>query len=534
MPDRYPIGSSPVFVSVTTEQMTVQNIGSATVYYGASAFTSSTTNDGSIAALATATVTGGLYFVAATLTHTSLMVTAVTETTEGETMTGTAQRVGNRSVFIGDSTCVVWPNDFCVKSFQRAQMVANLAVSGQTSSDVLARLAAEAFTLDFDRLFLMTGNNDVVTMGTAMDAGNNQVATPPASFAAAFVNYETIIQRVLAEGKDLVLCTITPRATNTWHAGHNRYNSFIKKMANAYGLALFDFHKVLTDPANGDPLSGVMSDGTHPYTVLGRKTMVDEALAVGALYDWWGRGDMAGRPDAPPEGWIGTANLVNGSPTAAAFSTVSGDVQPGMRVQGTGIPAGTTIQRISGSDLILSANATSSGTTVGLTAVETTNIFYDPAAPTETGFFLTATSGIAAGFGAIQGGGGATPTTATATNVKGKVQRLTKAGATTLEVALEPVNGAAETVLYSTTIDVDGLVVYEMTLPALTARLDFFMRLLGSGTSQLPWSGTNGLGFSAGDKITVRFRVITDLESGNGAVAIGEVTIENRTAAGLV
>ncbi|MBM3962576.1 MAG: hypothetical protein FJ306_11835, partial [Planctomycetes bacterium] len=67
-------------------------------------------------------------------------------------------------------------------------------------------------------------------------------------------------------------------------------------------------------------------------------------------------------------GWNFVGTRTSGSPVITGVSNL-GPVQVGDFLSGTGIPAGATVVSISGSDITMSANATSSGTTTGINAV---------------------------------------------------------------------------------------------------------------------------------------------------------------------
>lgn len=75
----------------------------------------------------------------------------------------------------------------------------------------------------------------------------------------------------------------------------------------------------------------------------------------------------------------GSATRTSGSPTFTLTGTSTGMasyITVGMRIVGTGIPAGTTVTAISGNDITMSANATSSSTFATAFFVETDNISY--------------------------------------------------------------------------------------------------------------------------------------------------------------
>lgn len=172
-----------------------------------------------------------------------------------------------RYVALGDSytigTAVTaaerWP-DQLVARVPGLDLVANLAVNGWTSGDVLARQLGPALALDPDAVSLLVGVNDVV-QGVADDAYRANVEATLVALLAR-----------LPAGR--ILCvetpdyTVTPSGADygdpaTMRAGIVRLNAALRDVAVARGVAFVDGILAISAEAAGDP-SLVAADGLHP------------------------------------------------------------------------------------------------------------------------------------------------------------------------------------------------------------------------------------------------------------------------------
>ena len=111
-------------------------------------------------------------------------------------------------------------------------------------------------------------------------------------------------------------------------------------------------HTTVQVQSNGHIAFGALT--TTSYTPL--SSTIANAGYVAAI-----AGDLQG-------GWNFLGTRTSGSPVITGVSNL-GPVQVGDFLSGTGIPAGATVVSISGSDITMSANATSSGATTGISAV---------------------------------------------------------------------------------------------------------------------------------------------------------------------
>lgn len=214
-------------------------------------------------------------------------------------------KIGNGAVVLGDSISIVpgnsnqalnstvgtylaggWFHEFCARSGQAARFVRNSGVSGENTTQMLARLQSTVLAYSPDLVLLLAGNNDPVTS---------------VSEATSRANFRALVDGILAAGAIPVIGTITPRTVSTYRAAHLRLNEFLRGLAVEYGVPLVDFYKAMVDPATGGPATGLTYDGVHPTdgaggvsgaavagatpTNNGVKMLVDRALA-----------DLAGQP----------------------------------------------------------------------------------------------------------------------------------------------------------------------------------------------------------------------------------------------
>jgi acyl-CoA thioesterase-1 len=171
-----------------------------------------------------------------------------------------------RYVALGDSytigTSVAererWPNQL-VALEPRLQLVANLAVNGFTSRDVVEVELPQLDALRPEFVTLLIGVNDVVQ------------GVPAETYRRSVVRIlEDAVRRV---GADRILVVTTPDYTVTpsgsdygdpvqQAAGIRENNAIITEVAEALGIAVVDIHAISLEAAT-DP-SLVAFDGLHP------------------------------------------------------------------------------------------------------------------------------------------------------------------------------------------------------------------------------------------------------------------------------
>lgn len=169
---------------------------------------------------------------------------------------------GNGFVALGDSLSTAsglgaggagygqaWAHMVPVLSMQRLNYLGNAGVTGQTSTQIAARVA------------------DVVALGpqvVTVLAGTNDLAQA-VSFAAWSSNIKTIAATLRAAGIRVVLCTIPPRGNTTYLANTLIWNAWLRTWAGQNAYDLVDFFDLLTDGATGMFASGYDSgDTVHP------------------------------------------------------------------------------------------------------------------------------------------------------------------------------------------------------------------------------------------------------------------------------
>jgi lysophospholipase L1-like esterase len=196
----------------------------------------------------------------------------------GMALKATKVRIGNTVVGFGDSITIgnadvlnnsfgdtSWFQQFVVRSKGRVRYLYNAGISGNTTTQMLARIDSDVIKYSPKICFVLGGTNDV---------GNSISHTVTKS------NLETIVNKLLSSGITPILCTIPPRNDAT-KLGVARVNAVIQNLATKYGLTLLDFFTVLADPANSNFKSGLNGgDGIHP-NAAGAKLM--SALAETTL-----------------------------------------------------------------------------------------------------------------------------------------------------------------------------------------------------------------------------------------------------------
>lgn len=150
---------------------------------------------------------------------------------------------------------------------QRLLVINEAGVSGNSTAQILARFTDEVVTVAPGYCFLMAGINDVVS-GVAV--------------ATTIANLESMYARGVGAGITMIAATILPSTqvnTDTERFKLHYVNNWIRNYcASMQGMILVDAYAAWADPSNGDPVSAMVSDGTHP-TYQG-------AAAIGrAIYD---------------------------------------------------------------------------------------------------------------------------------------------------------------------------------------------------------------------------------------------------------
>ena len=180
-----------------------------------------------------------------------------------------------RVVMFGDSITEGWkPLD---PAFFAGDVL-NRGISGQTSTQMLARFRADVLDLHPAVVHVMAGTNDI--------AGN----TGPTSLKQVEGNVMSMVELARAHGITVVLAAVPPAARFWWHrtlepAGTIiELNRWLRGYAARERLVYADYHEVLDD-GHGGLAAACSSDGVHPnaagYAVMRprARAAIAEALA---------------------------------------------------------------------------------------------------------------------------------------------------------------------------------------------------------------------------------------------------------------
>lgn len=159
-----------------------------------------------------------------------------------------------RVVFIGNSVTEYWAVAD-PKMFARHNV--NRGISGQITTQTLARFMADVVALKPSVVHIWTGTNDI--------AGNGG----PTTSAAIQDNVRAMVAIAKANRIAVVLGSITPARDFKWRPGLDpapkiaAFNGWLKKYAADNGLVFADYHAVLEDGEGGIAAS-YSRDGVHP------------------------------------------------------------------------------------------------------------------------------------------------------------------------------------------------------------------------------------------------------------------------------
>jgi lysophospholipase L1-like esterase len=152
----------------------------------------------------------------------------------------------------------------CLLSGGRMRPYINAGVAGNTTAQMLARIAADVVNAKNPK------PGFCIVLG-----GTNDVATTPTTVSLSNLAY--MYDLLLGAGIEPIGATIPPRATNRDRI--SALNAGIRTMCHARGMHCLGFHELLTDPATGLYKAGYSIDGVHPVAV-GVRVMADAVNAA--------------------------------------------------------------------------------------------------------------------------------------------------------------------------------------------------------------------------------------------------------------
>jgi lysophospholipase L1-like esterase len=157
--------------------------------------------------------------------------------------------------------------------------VIDRGISGQTSTQMLARFRADVIALRPQAVHIMAGTNDV--------AGNTGAAT----MVTVEGNIQSMAELARAHGIKVILASIPPAAAFPWSPAMRpvpqiaALNAWLRGYAKANGFGYVDYFAALATP-EGAMKPGLASDGVHPtpqgYAVMRPLAQAAIARALGA------------------------------------------------------------------------------------------------------------------------------------------------------------------------------------------------------------------------------------------------------------
>lgn len=184
-------------------------------------------------------------------------------------------RRGNRAIIFGDSIAAgsdqqstyswggSWFTKLCEASGQKVRIMRNAGVSGNTSTQMLARIQDDVIVYNPDLCILeaITPNDPAQSIS---------VATSKANIIA-------MLDALKAAGIRTIVCTGPPNDTTARRDQMNQISAWLSQYAASRGLPVWDIYTSIVDPADGTYLAANTGDGTHP-NALGQAALVTSLL----------------------------------------------------------------------------------------------------------------------------------------------------------------------------------------------------------------------------------------------------------------
>ena len=199
-------------------------------------------------------------------------------------------------VFIGDSISDMWGNAQGAPEFAQHPNWIDKGISGQTSSQLLARFQTDVIDLHPQIVHILVGTNDVYPGWTVepseSSAGNgiDSSANVKAMVQMAQANsIHVILATIPPWGCDAANCTLAETAdpTASRYDRINAWNAWIEEYAVSQGIPVVDYHSALLAPDGEHYVPGLTLDGVHPsaagYVVM--TPMVENVIdAITSFY----------------------------------------------------------------------------------------------------------------------------------------------------------------------------------------------------------------------------------------------------------
>jgi lysophospholipase L1-like esterase len=189
-------------------------------------------------------------------------------------------------VFIGDSITAFWGSAQQGPQFAEHPNWINKGISGQTSTQVLARFQTDVIDLHPEIVHILIGTNDVYPGWTLQTSAPNVDAMVQMAQANGI---HVILATIPPWGCDASQCTLSASADSTLsrYDRINTWNAWIEQYALSKGIPVVDYHSALLAPDGEDYVPDLTSDGIHPsaagFVVM--TPMVESVInAISTLY----------------------------------------------------------------------------------------------------------------------------------------------------------------------------------------------------------------------------------------------------------
>ena len=189
-------------------------------------------------------------------------------------------------VFIGDSITAFWGGGQLGPQFAEHPNWINKGISGQTSSQVLARFQTDVVDLHPEIVHILIGTNDLYPGWTLQTSANNVDAMVRMAQANGI---HVILATIPPWGCDASQCTLSASADSTLsrYDRINTWNAWIEQYALSKGIPVVDYHSALLAPDGEHYVPDLTSDGIHPsaagFVVM--TPMVESVInAISTLY----------------------------------------------------------------------------------------------------------------------------------------------------------------------------------------------------------------------------------------------------------
>jgi lysophospholipase L1-like esterase len=190
-------------------------------------------------------------------------------------------------VFIGDSITAIWGGGQEGSEFTEQTNWIDKGVSGQNSSQVLARFQTDVIHLNPGIVHILVGTNDVYPGWTLVPSDANAINSP--------ANVEAMVQMAQANGIHIILATIPPWGcdasncalaetadpTLSRYERINIWNAWIEQYALSQGIPVVDYHSALVAPDGEHYVPDLTLDGVHPsvagYVIM--TSMIEKVIS---------------------------------------------------------------------------------------------------------------------------------------------------------------------------------------------------------------------------------------------------------------